>query len=204
MKIKFSFDDGKKEDDKLVRLLANYDFENVVFYIPAAGTECANGREITEKEIQYIDNRWEVGGHTFSHQLLTRINPEGARREIEECRKYLMNLLGHAVYSFCYPRGYYNEEIKQMVKDAGFKEARTTEVLRIDEGDDPFEMPTTIHCYQRKEYEGVDWLDVAKEWFQKAKEADGVYHVWGHSKELTKYGDLGKFKKLLDYIDNNK
>ena len=201
LKIRFSFDDGRKEDLKLVRLLADYDFENVIFYIPPL--ECG----ISERDIVNIGRSkypdWKLGGHTMSHQRLTEINLEAARQEVFECRKYLMNLVGYPVDSFCYPRGWYNDDIKQIVKDAGFLEARTTKVLQLGY-DDPFEMGTTIHCYQRDEDKGKDWLDVAKEWFDKAKKEGGIYHCWSHSWELSKYGEWNKFKDLLNYINENK
>ena len=194
-RIRFSFDDGKNEDLKLVRLLADYDFEDVIFYIPA---NC----ELSEREIINIDRRFSVGGHTMSHALLTKINSAQALAEITECRQYLINLLGHNIQSFAYPRGYWNKEIKNMVKEAGFSEARTVEVLKLNYHD-PFIMPTTIHCYQRKEYQGEDWLEIAKKWFLKAKEKNGIYHVWAHSWELNRDKSWKKFKELLNFINEN-
>jgi len=211
-KIKLSFDDGKKEDLKLVRILADYDFEDVTFYIPALSPP----REISERDIINISKRFKVGGHTMSHywtvndktgeqtNRLTDINPEAARQEITECRKYLMNLIGHTVDSFCYPRGAFNDDIKKMVAEAGFKDARTTRVLETEEWDDPYETPTTIHIYQRNEYNGVDWLKMAKVMFRDIKDSGGTYHLFGHSYELEKFSYWDKFIELLNYMDKNK
>ena len=65
----------------------------------------------------------EFGGHTAGHTTLTKVSLEGARREIEENKRWIEEALGHPIVSFCYPRGGENDEIVELVKSAGYKYA---------------------------------------------------------------------------------
>jgi len=63
----------------------------------------------------------DFGAHTCTHPDLTRIPPEVAKREIFESKRKIENLLETSIISFCYPYGNFNDTIKQMVIEAGFK-----------------------------------------------------------------------------------
>lgn len=63
----------------------------------------------------------DFGAHTCTHPDLTRIPPKVAKREIFESKRKIENLLGKPIISFCYPYGNFNDTIKQMVIEAGFK-----------------------------------------------------------------------------------
>lgn len=62
----------------------------------------------------------EFGAHTLTHPPLTRIDPEQAGYEITTSKEEIEERLGMPVSVFCYPFGDFNEEVKEMVKEAGF------------------------------------------------------------------------------------
>ena len=71
----------------------------------------------------------DFGAHTVSHAILTRIPAHEARREIEDSKAIIEQQLGRAVEFFCYPNGEqsdFDEEIKNLVRQAGFRCALTT------------------------------------------------------------------------------
>ena len=145
MNIEFSFDDGLRQDIIIADLFRKYNMYNVVFYIP-------NTTELTNKEIKDLGNDFEIGGHTVSHYQDLKLLPgELLRIEIEENKKWLENITGKKINKFCYPRGRWNEKVMQVVKDVGYKEARTTIVLNTISN--TFNKDTTVHFYARKEYE---------------------------------------------------
>lgn len=93
----------------------------------------------------------EIGGHTAGHTTLTRVSLDEAKREIEDNKRWIEDVLGHEVVSFCYPRGGENEEIVSLVKGAGYKYAATmkkkmrpveTDLFRIHRQIIPRGMPT--------------------------------------------------------------
>jgi peptidoglycan/xylan/chitin deacetylase (PgdA/CDA1 family) len=72
----------------------------------------------------------EIGAHTATHPILTRLSSAEARREISESREYLTAILDEPVPLFAYPNGKpgqdYTAEHVRMVRDAGFDAAVST------------------------------------------------------------------------------
>lgn len=74
------------------------------------------------------DNGIEMGGHTASHPILTRISPDGATNELMKSRQSIEDALGKRVTSFAYPNGQstdFNNEIVRRVNQAGYEMAFT-------------------------------------------------------------------------------
>src|SRR5262249_13480898 len=69
----------------------------------------------------------DVGAHTVTHPILTRLEPAAARREILESKAGLEAILGTPVTTFAYPNGApqrdYDRSHVEIVRDAGFKGA---------------------------------------------------------------------------------
>ncbi|HLH52150.1 MAG TPA: polysaccharide deacetylase family protein [Verrucomicrobiae bacterium] len=76
---------------------------------------------------EWISAGHEIGSHTLTHPYLTRIPPERARNEIADSRKKLEDLFGRAVEHFCYPFGDWNQQVRDMVAEAGYRTACTTD-----------------------------------------------------------------------------
>lgn len=72
----------------------------------------------------------EIGAHTATHPILTRLSSADARREINESRDCLAAILNEPVSLFAYPNGKpgqdYTAEHVGMVRDAGFGAAVST------------------------------------------------------------------------------
>ena len=87
----------------------------------------------------------EVGAHTVSHPILTRLDSSAAGAEIRESKAQLEQLTGHAVRLFAYPNGVpksdYAAEHVQMVRDAGFDAAVSTAWGAASVGDDLYQLP---------------------------------------------------------------
>ena len=82
-----------------------------------------------------------IGCHTHAHQVLTHIGVEEARRDIINGKKWLESHLGHRIASFSYPYGNYNQSIKALVIESGFRSAVTTDARSFGNAQDPFEIP---------------------------------------------------------------
>ncbi len=137
-----SWDDGNKLDLKIVRLLDKYNLKGT-FYIPKK----SEFTSLSEKEIKEISKNHEIGAHTLNHIDLTKINLRKARQEISDSKRYLEELLGKQIKMFCYPRGEYNQKIKEIVIRNSFLGARTVKEFNFEKPDDFFEMETTLHIY---------------------------------------------------------
>lgn len=84
---------------------------------------------------------WTIGGHTESHVWLpTQPNPAKSS-EVFDCKHRLDLLLGSPVTSFAYPYGGHDQETVEIVRQAGFEEAVTTEERLVVGGDDSLLLP---------------------------------------------------------------
>jgi peptidoglycan/xylan/chitin deacetylase (PgdA/CDA1 family) len=72
----------------------------------------------------------EVGAHSVSHPILTRVSPDVARYEIVESGRRLAELVREPVRLFAYPNGKpgedYGPEHVKMVREAGYAAAAST------------------------------------------------------------------------------
>ena len=85
----------------------------------------------------------EIGGHTLSHQVLSRCDDQLLQRELRESRRLLENWCEGSVEHFAYPNGGvgdYDERTEQAVRDAGYRSAMTTVRGVVRAGDRPLEL----------------------------------------------------------------
>ena len=69
----------------------------------------------------------EIGAHTRTHPRLSQLSREAAREEIATSKKSLEDRFGVAVEHFCYPYGDWNETVRDLVQEAGYRTACTTQ-----------------------------------------------------------------------------
>jgi len=68
----------------------------------------------------------EIGSHTQTHPRLTQLSPCAAGEEINASKKSLEDRFGVPIEHFCYPYGDWNERVRDLVIEAGYKTACTT------------------------------------------------------------------------------
>jgi len=68
-----------------------------------------------------------IGSHTLKHPRLTELSAAAAREEIIASKKRLEDTFGIAIEHFCYPYGDWNEAVRDLVAEAGYRTACTTE-----------------------------------------------------------------------------
>ena len=207
-----SWDDGTVTDLKLAGLLQKYGIRGTI-YISRIPSE----KLLDEQEIKELDNSVELGAHTMSHPDLTSVSLSEAKREIEDSKKYVEQLLGHSIFMFCYPYGRYNEGVKKIVKGCGFIGARTCDPRGFNLPEDPYQWHITLTASNSSPFMALkiwwrfrlwnprsllDWESRAKSLFDLALEEGGIYHIYGHSSEHETNNDWGKLERVLDYISN--
>jgi peptidoglycan/xylan/chitin deacetylase (PgdA/CDA1 family) len=87
----------------------------------------------------------DVGGHTVNHPILSSVESDTARREIETNRSNLRAITGKEIALFAYPNGVpgkdFAYEHTALVRAAGYKAAVTTSWGAADAGCDPYQLP---------------------------------------------------------------
>lgn len=207
MKVVISFDDASVQDIDVADIITKHGLEDsTTFFFPVMPTivnEPRGRRSLTPEQVDDIASKFEVGSHTITHQLLTRISPESARTEIFDSKKLLEDRFSRPITQFSYPRGYANPEIQKMVQEAGYLTARSTLVGYIHPSENPYFQQTTVHVgCDRKEYGGKNWIDYADHMLELAKSTpNSIYSIFGHGYELASYPNgLQLFDELLDRL----
>jgi len=214
-----SWDDGSRLDLRLADCLDSYGVKGT-FYVARHYLD----DRMTEPEIRSLAQRHEIGAHTVNHVTLTDVDLNTARSELTESRAWLESVLGNGVTSFCYPRGRYNTDVRNCVEEAGYEMARTVERYVFTPPTDPFTMPTTINVYPfplrpsayiRPRFDPIkeilphlrqlklplmafqNWSALAIAMLDRAAATGGVFHLWGHSHEIERYGMWDELEMVL-------
>ncbi|AJG22745.1 polysaccharide deacetylase family protein [Cupriavidus basilensis] len=86
----------------------------------------------------------EVGAHTRTHVDLTRMDGDAARDQIAGSKLALQDALGVPVRHFCYPYGAFNQPVADLVREAGYHSAVTTQRGRAAIGGNLFGLPRVL------------------------------------------------------------
>ncbi len=220
LRVTISVDDGHPLDLRSAALLARHGLR-ATFYLPRSNRE--GPPVLTDVQARMLAQGFELGSHTLSHCFLTRVDERRAWQEISAGKRALEGGVGQPVQGFCYPGGRYRRLHVRQVQAAGFRFARTTQNLRIDAGDQPFEMPTSAQFYPhprtvwlRNFLSQRDWAPRAPALLALLHEADwllrlyrllalaeargGLLHLWWHSLDIERLGLWSALDRLLAAI----
>lgn len=106
--------------------------DEVVRFVPAVcGVELPTDLMMTDDQVvQMVASGMEVGAHTRSHPILTRLDDDLAAEEILASRQYLSTLLSRDIDLFAYPNGRQGDDFDarhvRMVRELGFRAAVAT------------------------------------------------------------------------------
>jgi peptidoglycan/xylan/chitin deacetylase (PgdA/CDA1 family) len=124
----------KKNPSHLFASLNARDTESIEDLLDLTQARCRISDELLVREntmlswgqIVTMSKDREVGSHTCSHANLIELGQSQRMYEIAESKKRIENAIKKTVRTFSYPAGNMNNEIKTIVKDAGYEFAVTT------------------------------------------------------------------------------
>lgn len=124
-KIVLTFDDGY--DDIILSaypIMEKYGFIGVAFVMPDF---IGKSGYMSWANINKLKSAgWEIGSHTLSHPDLTKYAEDVVRSQVTKSKQTIEENIGETVTSFCYPSGKYNQLTLDMVKEAKYTLAVTT------------------------------------------------------------------------------
>ena len=209
-----SWDDGHRCDVRLARMLKEHGLK-ATFYVAPENQEFAKQDLLSLPEIRDLSQDFEIGAHSMTHRRLPTISERDAAREIVESKAVLEQVIGQEIKVFCYPGGDYSKLHVQMVKDAGYRYARTVDRYIFTVGN-PYEAGTSLHVYNHrfdvlqtasfvkfqpiKLLRCLEWDALAKAMFDHVVKNGGIYHIWGHSWEIDEHHDWERLEDVFRYI----
>jgi len=220
--ISFTWDDGAEEDIRLAELSNKFNIPGI-FFIPHHNAE----RPVitSYKILDLFKENFEIGAHTYSHQYLTKINPQDIKEELQRGKSFLEDIINDEIKHFCLPGGFYNKSILKLSK-CYFKTVRTADTCYI--GQSTSLIKPTFHFYNRG-FNSLAYNSIKKEsfiifkylllskyknnYFELVKDVltrlnynptvDAKIIFWGHSWEIEQYSLWDKLEDLFCYLHEN-
>ena len=211
-----SWDDGHPLDLRVAGVLARHGLHGT-FYVPLLPV----GQRILDKTAmqELLGMGMEIGSHTVSHAVLTKLSDSEVDRELGNSRRKLEDLLGVAVTSFSYPKGKFSTRITRRAKLAGYRLCRTTVDFRTGIHFDPVRMPVSLHLFPHSgfahhrhvlryrnwrglwnwhgRFRGItDVEKLASCMVEGILKRGGIFHLWGHSWEIEEQRLWPMFDRL--------
>lgn len=131
--------------------------------------ECAGG--LPTPSLMMLAEQWRglqamgmnIGAHTVSHPILTRLSPQAARAEMADSKAQLESVLGREIELFAYPNGVpgqdYSTEHVAMARQCGFRAALSTQWAAASAISDRFQLPRFTPWDRRRWRFGARLLD---------------------------------------------
>ncbi len=105
----------------------------------------------------------DIGSHTRTHPRLTQIPLAVARDEIVGSKKTLEDRFGRPIRHFCYPYGDWNNQVRDLVREAGYQTACTTESGVNTGATDPFALRRITARYRTRRLKDL-WAAARRRW----------------------------------------
>ncbi len=186
--VTLSYDDGVRYDEKLLNIITPYGLK-CTFNINSGyyGEDDTCLRMTKEKAYKlFTSYDCEIASHGQRHLSLTEVSPVMAIKDILLDKRDLETTYNRLVSGFVFANGFISDEVIELVKDCGFKYARSTvSSYSFDIPNDWLRLsPTCRHCDPKlmelteeflNDREGIHF------WWQLPK----LFYLWGHSYEFN-------------------
>lgn len=204
-----SYDDGVVQDRRLVALMNQYGvrgtFNLNTGRIGQTGTidmgnVTIDGSIVRLEEIAGLYENHEVSTHTANHTSLTDCGGTGLF-EILKDREVLEGVVPYLVEGHAYPFGMYNDEVKDMLRAAGIRYARTV----FENG--KFELPKDfLEWHPTCHHNNPELMNLAKQFCEQDAMLGmpQIFYLWGHSYEFDLNDNWKIMEDFLGYIYLNK
>jgi peptidoglycan/xylan/chitin deacetylase (PgdA/CDA1 family) len=213
-----SWDDGHPSDGRLAGLLEKYDLK-ATFYIPKINP---GHRMMREQDILDLSRYFEIGGHTLRHVSLKKLPSYAAWEEIQGSYDWLRSLLGKDPVSFCPPYGEYTGRHLSLIREAGFKVIRTTELLSTRRSSGV--LPTTLQVFDHPRFTyfkhllkrgriqnlglwcgsgfSANTFRLLDHYLEHVILHGGCLHLWGHSWEIDHHRLWRRLETIFSIISH--
>ena len=204
-----SYDDGVDTDIRFIELLEKFNIKctfniNSGCFSPEGSVrpESQVHFRLSESEVKnvYDNPLCEVATHGFTHPFLNYQPTAHCMLEILKDRQTLEKLFGRIIRGHAFPFGTYNDDVVDILKQAGIVYARTTEShhsFKIPS--DWLRMGATCH------HNDPELMNLAEKFINgNVVNNDGwLFYLWGHTFEFRKNNNWNVIEEFFTKTANN-
>ncbi|MCQ2770426.1 MAG: polysaccharide deacetylase family protein [Clostridia bacterium] len=176
----FSYDDGCRQDRRLVELFNKYGFK-ATFNLFTNNLNHEDPGSIQGSELAELYKGHEIACHAYHHPHLERMTISAQYEEIIKDKEYLESCVGYIIRGMAFPFGTWNDDTLTAMKTAGIEYSRTvnsTGKLTIPESYATW-APTCHHSESEGPIRQFIYNIEKAPW-----RAGGLLYIWGHSYEF--------------------
>lgn len=145
-KIIISFDDGYRDNFTYAfPILQKYKFKAIIFLVSGLMESSSKWDESGPEPLMSWEEARKMqeegiifGSHGHNHRLLPSLSREEAMHEIAASKVLIEKKLHQPIHFFSYPWGKFNQEVKDIVKECGYRGAFSTLPGKNKSGEDVF------------------------------------------------------------------
>ncbi|MBP5427720.1 MAG: polysaccharide deacetylase family protein [Clostridia bacterium] len=187
--VTFSYDDGSKNDPRLVALFNKYGVKGT-FHINSR--RFAEMSEEDKKDYVARYDRHEVACHTVNHGWLTRMPASSLINEVMDDRRTLETYTGYPVVGMSYPSGDYDDRVIAALSACGIVYSRTTKAtFNFGFPDNWLAWHPTCHHRDAEKPVAEFLARLDSEWYRP------LLYIWGHSHEFKTEEDWERQENLV-------
>ena len=211
--VTFSYDDGVKEDRRLVEIFNKYGMKGTFNFNTAQGKTL----RYTDEEIAelFFANGHEIAVHGANHRANGNLRPIEGIRDVLDCRLELEKRCDRIIRGMAYPDtgikriGIHTDyqSVKNYLTELDIAYART---LGCD--NDSFTLPNDFHAWMPTAHHDNPQIMEYIDKFLKIDTSANVYHasrfprllyIWGHSYEFERNGNWDHIESICEKLANN-
>ena len=180
--VTFSYDDGVKQDVRLIELLNKYGLK-CTFNL---NSELLGKREtkVTSECVREIYEGHEVAVHTLTHPNLCSLEGLEVIRQVEQDRINLEELVGYPVRGLAYPGGSVDKRVSDIIRNH-----TKIEYCRTVVNTDSFDLQGDLYNFKPNVYHIMEperLFHIAERFLNVVSEKPQILYVWGHAYEMDR------------------
>ena len=193
-----SYDDGVIHDIRLIEIMNKNGIKGA-FHVNAGlfAKEPTNHRMTVEQAFEaYANGGHEISLHSYSHPFLDALPEATASLEVLRDKQEIEQLTGTVVRGMSYPMGKYNQNVLDILKNAGIAYCRTTiSTKKFDIPQNWLALDPTCH------HKDPELMTLAKTFVEKdVKYKPMLFYLWGHSYEFDRAKNWNVIEEFCEYV----